>query len=133
MSSYMVKTVTIDRVVDAIAAIEKGNHGATFSVEDSDKLGRDLLDLNAQAVKARYGEPEEGIDERKRAYRHSTRFHDSERVRYVALCCFLYQCTEGDVPDTLLFDRVRQVRRRLAESIAWEVCQADERTKGAWG
>jgi hypothetical protein len=100
-----------------------------------DILGCKLIDMNARAMQARYGDevPQEGFTWR-------TDFlpdHDNgmpyslkkacEAVK--AMDCLLYQCHEGDVPQCLLYQAVAKRRDQLRQLI---VCELPEYQSAPW-
>jgi hypothetical protein len=64
-------------------------------------LGQAMFDLNVRAVEARYGEGE-AAQFRPLDYRHHFERTTDIGV-YKALQCWLYQCSEGDVPEMPLY------------------------------
>lgn len=99
MSAFIVAVETIDRVVMAMRP--NGSHA------EQTRLGRQLLDMNVRAVCARYGSVEdanlaEPYNYTARVPRLAANAAD-DFVVLKALRCFLYQCSEGDVPQSTLF------------------------------
>ena len=82
------------------------------------KLGEAMFQLNVDAVNARYGEGE-AAKFRPLNYQYLPSFAFVSRVGvYKALTCWLYQCSEGDVPQRPLFRFFdEQVRPALADTI----------------
>src|SRR4051812_1158656 len=77
-----------------------------------DLLGRDLYALNREAVRQRYGTADPVPEYRFRPP------GDVPKVQlYKSLRCLLYQCSEGDVPETALYRRVEERANGLAREI----------------
>lgn len=119
MSAFIVDHETIDKAVflfneDRLAA------------QDLDKLGNDLWRLNAEAVAIRYREPVTEPGE----YRWKGRAF-SKVVAFKGLQCLLYQCSEGEIPQTSeLYRRCNEKLNATAREIV-EVLPEYEKAK--WG
>jgi hypothetical protein len=112
MSAFMVEDKTINYVVnwlrreiDRLPIISHKLKTVGFDTGESgwaEKLGQAMFQLNRNAVDARYGNGE-AAKFRQLDYR----FEHTEAVSLMqvlkSLQCWLYQCTEGDVPETALF------------------------------
>lgn len=120
MSAYIVEKKTIDRIVTYInekcsadpdyfetryAAIYAAYRG------DPNKLGQNLWTMNVKAVDQRYRE-----NNPVSLYRYEYRPADNIQV-FKSLRGYLYQCTEGDVPESPLYKDLD----RLADTIAREI------------
>lgn len=106
MSCFIVPIDTIDRIISTIE-LQGGwsRHAASLPVAflyDWDALGRALLALNADAYRARYGEPANDDPSDLAPYIWKG-CYVTLIEGYKALRCLLYQCTEGQVPDAPLF------------------------------
>ncbi len=119
MSSFLVEPKTIDIITDALReqrnAERKWNPSANIPDEISEQIFGKLLDLNIQALTARYGEKEGEIydEETSKCYRYAPGFFPTKLETIKRLDCFLYQCTEGDVPNDKLFKEVEKLRATL--------------------
>jgi hypothetical protein len=85
------------------------------SSEAADDLGRRLYALNQDALRQRYGgavlTP---------AYRY--RATTATRIQQLkALHCLIYQCAEGDVPETVLFAEMQARAAALEHAIIHEL------------
>jgi len=112
MSAFLVADRTINYVVNwlrrnidqlpIIAAKLKKLNIDTNAPDWAEALGQIMFLLNRNAVDARYGDGE-AAKFRQLDYR----FEHTEAVSLVqvlkSLQCWLYQCTEGDVPETALY------------------------------
>lgn len=122
MSAFIVAPATIDAAVSAI--YDHLTHRAwnqlragdylfdTIKVRDKtdlQKLATALYELNHRAVDARYNEhnPREFY-----RFQYITGIEPAFGIKQIQ--CLLYQCSEGDVPETGLF--------RALEKIAGEMC-----------
>ena len=151
MSAYVVEDETIGRIVgflfDKAAAArweeptlsplavpckelsynlrsEAGRRGPALR-RSCERLATAMRFMNVGAVRGRY----EDADERGMvgtaqaiALGHSTR----PVVAYKALRCWLYQCTEGDVPNSPLYKAVEEIAAALAQEIVQALPEYDE-------
>jgi hypothetical protein len=115
MSAYIVADNTINHIVNWLGR-ELEQDSGTLSIRQkllklgfdasiagwAEILGQQMFQLNIQAVDARYGKGE-AVKFRKLNYH----YHVTEPVPFVqvlkSLHCWLYQCQEGDVPETALY------------------------------
>jgi hypothetical protein len=115
MSAYMVADQTINQIVNWLGR-EVAQASGTISLRQkllklgfdasiagwAEILGQEMFVLNIQAVDARYGQGE-AAKFRKLNYH----YHVTQPVSLVqvlkSLHCWLYQCTEGDIPQTALY------------------------------
>ena len=117
MSAFFVENTTIDRVLfwvrDVVVNDPSFRDGMTsrlsalgFDVLHSpweDALGQAMLTLNARAVQQRY-EHVNGSELEAFALGYLYTHQPTAPVQaYKSLKCWLYQCTEGDVPTTALY------------------------------
>lgn len=87
------------------------------------KLGRDLLKLNCDAVVQRYPCDHHDMtqDEQGRWYYETYTYRPVNGTpieKLKALDCLIYQCSEGDVPETELYKRLVKVSDELHAEIA---------------
>lgn len=109
MSAMMSSHDCIHRVVVALRAMR-----AEYMAMDRDLLGMSLLQMNRRSMVARYGD--NGV-ERVHGYRYvETTPIDTQLILqvYKSVRFFLYQCSEGDVPDEPLYLVITECRNRLA-------------------
>lgn len=91
-------------------------------------LGRSMLALNVEAVNARYGERGVKITPPHNGYMY--RDSPCSLVEgYKALQCWLYQCSEGNVPETPLFKLMDSVSNDIAHLI---VAELSDYKQAAW-
>jgi len=138
MSAFVVEDKTINRIVSFLVfdrdgdwprKVIKDETGCDLSTHEGQKaLGQAMFDLNCHAVNQRYGE---GDAERFRPLDYAYRLENASRMQvYKSLGCWLYQCCEGDVPDTsLLYATMSRVKHLLADAI---VCSLPEYDKCGW-
>ncbi len=104
MSAFLVGHQTIDAVVSL--KLQDPSSRKPISLETAQKLGRSLWLLNALALEDRY-EQETANDylETIGHYQWTPR-NDAIPVLLKSARCFLYQCSEGDVPETALYQEI---------------------------
>lgn len=152
MSAYIVDPETVNRIVWWIESYCLGEH---FSV--SDRLRNELAEaigitpcgdgffyelayammaLNVEAVRQRYEPDENGdlpgpIGFQLDAYRYQAKHTPSKIQVLKSLQCWLYQCTEGNVPETSsLYQTMKKLEGELALMI---VSESQEYETAEWG
>ena len=131
MSAYMVEDKTINNIV---AGIKRGfdNHGLdypdfnrndlnSFGLSDLDgtnlaKIGGYLFVMNIEAIEQRYGEGEAKTF-RPLDYQYRSIIWPDAINLYKSIRCLLYQCTEGNVPETTIYKTLEEFARDIAEHI----------------
>ena len=139
MSAFMVSTIVMAKVVTAILlnldmfgteSTRRVSLLATPTDAQKDtgtKIGRKLFLMNRRALGARY--------------ECSSRFPLSQFVfakwadatpveQFKAMRCLLYQCCEGEVPNSQLYDELNRAAGELAQRIVQDLPEYD---KASWG
>lgn len=94
---------------------ETGADLATF--EGKQKLGQAMFALNCNAVEQRYGTGE-AKEFRELNYSWKETIPPALIQAYKSLRCWLYQCCEGDVPETsLLYSTMERISADMAHTI----------------
>lgn len=109
MSAFMVEDVTINRVVTHIAQNEDLPR---FGLGNEANLGAAMFNLNIKGVEARYGDGE-AKEFRPLDYKFEPAEASDAQV-LKSLHCWLYQCSEGDIPET---SRLYKLMRDYAEAM----------------
>jgi hypothetical protein len=154
MSCFIVENKTINRIInfcfwehDNILKSEIRRELKKIGVDlwgkwddsETDKLlkefGEELLKLNLMAYYSRYGHLEEvkkDIKETVEGYKfEEIELKDRQYLQVLkSLHCFLYQCSEGDIPETPLFKCIEKISQLLAENI---INKLPDYEKAAWG
>jgi hypothetical protein len=122
MSAFIVPSTTINQVLRHLPLINPSSDAARDLVwhlrsDDSvQELGQSMMDLNIKAVTSRYGEGR--LEQfRAAAYRYVAGEPASVIQAYKSLQCWLYQCTEGDVPETDFYKTMQRVHAEMAHAI----------------
>jgi len=131
MSAYVVEKKTIDRIVSYIDSkplySTEGQYPEIYRnfLGDCNKLGQKMLNMNNKAVDQRYNEnnPVE-------LYRHSYESPRNLMQVYKSVQCFVYQCSEGDVVKSKLYQDFVKLEHRLAAEI---ISNTPEYNKAVWG
>jgi hypothetical protein len=105
MSAFFVSAETI---ADAVACLQEA--GVVAPDMDAVDLGKALWITNAAALAARYGDAYEQFQADIDAY-DAPPASLNPWQRYKSLCCLVYQCSEGDVPEF-------EIYRTMAEADA---------------
>jgi hypothetical protein len=102
MSAFIVSTKTMQRAVTALV------HVHDFSPKQADALGARLWRLNADAIRQRYPDCKEMLEDAAQTDRQAPSFfwrasrprtRDAQCVVLKALFCLGYQCSEGDIDE----------------------------------
>lgn len=134
MSAYVVDQKTIERILTWLDGSEGMSSRAllldAIDVRDPsdlrNEIGKALWRMNVEAVMQRYPDTRDGTDlpgpiEFVPAQIETADF-GTELVTtgqaYKSTSCLLYQCSEGDVPETPLYEALRVVERTLAGFLA---------------
>ena len=121
MSAFLVSEKTISVIVTTLSEILNDNSSlqekaSALSIDVispywQEKLADALFELNCEALHQRYGDKEFPL------FQYQP-IHTRSLVEvYKSLQCFLYQCSEGNVPDTKLFKFMEEFSYRLAHRI----------------
>ena len=123
MSAYIVEDETINKIVRGIEYAMGFHASLDFHLSldfytkcgavDPQTLGEMLFDLNIQGVESRYGEGEAGKF-RPLDYKYQSVPPPTDTQFLKSLRCLLYQCSEGDVPETPLFKAMKELSHSLA-------------------
>ena len=138
MSSFMVNSNVMNKVVTAILLnLDTFDGESTCRVallaaptdaqkEAGTKIGRKLFLLNRKALRARYGCSTLGLP-----YFVFDKWADVSPVeQFKAISCLLYQCCEGKVPNSPLYDELNRAAGQLAQAIIQE---SPEYEQASWG
>lgn len=124
MSCFVCENDTITRAVAAMRA-----PGGCPSEECLTNLGKKLLDLNVRAFRERYEDRitvDDGEFELDRDAAHCSRMQLLKSLQ-----CLIYQCSEGDIPETSpLYERMEEAEKRLMGEIIGEMPEYNE---AKWG
>src|SRR5580704_10637551 len=139
MSAFMVNTNVMAKVVTAILLnLDQFDGESTCRVallasptdvqkEAGTRIGRKLFLMNRRALRARYGCGEHlGLPEFV-----FEKWADATPVQqFKAIHCLLYQCDEGKVHETRLYEELNRAARELAQRIVQDLPEYD---MAAWG
>lgn len=135
MSAYIVEDKTINRIVTGIVDLMNLREGVLsrvkhytrdLAITSEDEFANELMGMNVDAVRARYPNSEPW-------HRRMVRYRP-ERCGPIQLLksldCYLYQCSEGEVPERDLFKKMDGIRNGLTRAI---VCGSPEYDQSEWG
>ncbi len=136
----MVEDRTINRVVTWLSREVSISHftldhlareyGVDFvSANWEEQLAKRMFQLNCDGVNARYGEGE-AEKFRPLNFTYTPELCGSLAQVLKSLQCWNYQCSEGDVPKTKLYQFFEEVEHYLAEKIVMDLPVYD---KAVWG
>ena len=136
MCAYIVEDKTINRIVSYLSSNHEAlsymkhveNIDLTFE-EDEAKFGQELFDLNVRAINERYGN---GTAENFRDldYHYAIQISCNIINAYKSLECLIYQCSEGSVPGTELYQKLERIKGYLASQI---ISNLPEYKRAIWG
>lgn len=87
----------------------------------AESLGMMLHNLNVEALHQRYGDDRSTYSYKHEDCRQSS--HETKRLMvntFHRLSCFLYQCSEGDVPDSTVYNSLRTLQNSIAYHLVSE-------------
>jgi len=132
MSSYIVENKTINKIVswlfwnndvilkDTIKSeLKKLGKGFDLTLsENCEVLGLAMIKLNCEAVSQRYDEKiyEKAIN----GYKYED-IKVTELQALKALVCFIYQCSEGDVPKRKLYKVLSRIETHMFKNIVYKM------------
>ena len=133
MSAFLVDTRTIARILTWLTSEHEATRWVRCVLGEAypwqagwqTKLGHEMFDLNQLALQQRYG-----VKRRTLAYT----FHPapcSTVQAYKSLECWLYQCSEGNVPETKLYRVFHDEVRLVLASVI--IAQLPEYQTAEWG
>ena len=140
MSAYVVEDKTINRIVtwlsrEVITNLSTLDHLAQKYNVDlvgsnwDNKLASAMFQLNCDGVNARYGEGE-AQSFRPLNFTYKTEQYFSLVEVFKSLQCYTYQCCEGDIPETTLYQFFAEMENYLAVKIVTGLPAYD---KATWG
>jgi hypothetical protein len=145
MSAFVVEDKTINRILtwlgnsdnrwdlhQVLAAAEICHQTNSFLPCPDDweeQLGTSMFILNCDAVNARYGK-DQAQEFRPLNYSYQFELPVTDAQVLKSLQCWLYQCSEGDVPERPLYKAFREVERSIAVDI---VRRLDVYENASWG
>jgi hypothetical protein len=95
--------------------------------EAGTKIGRKFFLMNRRALGTRYGR---GGHLRLPDFVFESWADATPVEQFKAMCCLLYQCCEGKVPDSRLYDELNSAAGQLAQAIVQDLPEYD---KASWG
>ena len=111
MSSFFVGPETINATVTLLLMAD-----GPRSLSELNKLGKSLWMLNALALEQRYeSEKAEAYLDAINEYRFEHTKDESFEAILKATNCFLYQCSEGDVPKLAVFKKLKAISEQYDE------------------
>ena len=137
MSAFVVSDSTINAAVTWLQHTDRSRNFSFITMlpsydlvkdpEAANRLACDMFQLNVDAVNARYnGGADPPLD-----FKYAKDYSAPNAVRaFKLLECWRYQCSEGDVPETPLY----QLMDRIIGEIACEIVHATEAyDRAPWG
>ena len=112
--------------VDTLKAIP-GAYNSKRGCYDAKPIHRALYDMNRDSILARYRKcetPYEDFNNKNVDTREETRDEWQCRL-FTVIRNYLYQCSEGNVPNTKLFKALQELEDTLATTIAIETAKRD--------
>jgi len=120
MSAYVVEEKTINKIITYLDNDQNMRsylrHQLNIDLDTKDKafeFGKKLMALNIQAVNERYEDNRPVLGN---GYQFRYELTD-QMGAYKALQCLIYQCSEGDVPKTKLYEILENISHYMASSI----------------
>ena len=123
MSAYFVEYTVIDNILAGIAHAKYdqphwiSQHCLPISFRTWRRLGNKLLLLNARALKERYGDQIATMRKDICQYDYQTQLPPTIFQFYKSLSCLHYQCSEGNIPQTQLYQDIGKLLDQIAHQI----------------
>lgn len=141
MSAYIVENETINTILAFMKADSERNADIYRSLENMNLVwtGRDaawalgcmMLDLNIEAVRTRYSDDKADVLIAESEFEYANTLRPSRIQALKSLRCWLYQCTEGHIPEESdLFKAFETVSDNMAYHI---VSKLPEFEAAVWG
>jgi hypothetical protein len=119
MSAFVVEKSTIDAIVTYVMTAAKQGEISHLQYAipgfeiptNAQRFGQALLNMNIEAVDQRYKEMSD-----RETYHYNPRLEDLVVV-YKAMECLIYQCSEGDVPESVLYQALERIKNELGSRI----------------
>ena len=126
MSAYIVEQQTINRAITALDSQDFAyvrEELAGVGLGDSlQKLGRAMMAMNIDAVNQRYGDNTNPLVVPYRYYPQPVSLVQA----YKSLSCWLYQCSEGNVPEQELYQIMCRYQATLVSNIIYTLPEWEE-------
>ena len=125
MSAYMVEDDTINKVIAFLVSPTNRDYARYIlneagypldTKEQQTRLAVRMFVLNKMGVESRYGRGQ-AKEFRPLDFKYRATMPPTAIQAHKALSCFLYQCSEGNVPETKLFKALEHVKAAIANSI----------------
>jgi len=141
MSSFIVTNQTISNIL-SLFFWKRRKYCFEYQIEnelnlkeekDFKEFGKQLLKLNIEATNQRY--PNNPYLTSKEAKKRIASFKWSDNLKndmqgLKSLHCFLYQCSEGNIPETELYKTLKTISHRIKDAIIAEIPAYN---KAEWG
>ena len=143
MSAYMISDNTLSMITNILCRLQvAGYNSFGFELPEAfnqifencrdyygywtgEKVFSELASMNAAALKARYKDPEDMIGSPK----YNKNIDIWEARENGPQQCYLYQCTEGSIPDTALYKALKELENIIIHYI---VSHTPEYKKAIW-
>jgi hypothetical protein len=143
MSAFMVEDRTIN---DSVAFLKSLTNTQSWiltpfvglgyelkNMTDRERLAKDLFQLNIYGVNARYGD-NQAQEFRPLNFHFKDKVSSAKRFNIIqcikSLHCLIYQCSEGNVPESCLFKATQSVIQNLESQVVSSMAAYD---RAEWG
>jgi len=125
MSAFVVSTDTMHRVVRGILEsapmIQPTFAGVDLELPDAgSKIGQKLFEMNSEGVHQRYPDEDDHIILDPYSYDSDVGDAATPEARLKAAECLAYQCYEGNVPETALYQELEGFINFLSQTVSNE-------------
>lgn len=109
MSAFYVGSKSISRLANDLVV---------WLIDEPKELATKLYAMNRRALIARYGS--DGITDMIESFEYDEKatFGDDDEQKLQSLRCYLYQCGEGDIPESKLFRELENIKTKLEDLVA---------------
>ena len=128
MSAWLVQDKTINHIADLLVYGLPQKH-AIRGWDNQKNCAVKLKTINLESLKQRYGDEYDEYDVHISHERYPVSLAISLIQSLKHVQCFKYQCSEGDVPDTMSYKEIE----KLEDQLSWEIiCNLKEYNESKW-
>lgn len=133
MSAFLVENKTINKIANKVFSPNLDIYNTleelkAIGIKDKETLGKELYKMNIEALNDRYGSAKDfanGLE-----YQFKIEANYSLISVFESLNCFMYQCSEGNIPNTKLYKIMETLENLIARKLVYDMPEYD--TIDAW-
>lgn len=128
MSAWMFDSAGMNRVCDAINHAAKNGCPTPLTLLSQPSAGRKLFEMNAEALRQRYDDADKsGYNDFDKRWTYKPSKPAIDEIQMCkTLHCFLYQCSEGSVPKTKLYEEIAAIEKWFDARVGYDSALYDK-------